>query len=98
MQYGIDFQYMAKGDSRPTDDGQIVGISASDASGVVILPQVGDFVQIDNSTDGGQRSSFSGKVRSRLFSYVRISDEEVHCGINIVVEETDDNWGELIKE
>ncbi|MDM8009896.1 MAG: hypothetical protein QUV08_02920 [Parasphingorhabdus sp.] len=98
MNYGIDFQYLAKGDLRPTDDGEIVGISATDKTGSVILPNVGDYVQIDNSMDGGQRSHFSGKVRSRLFSYTRISDDEVFCGINIVVEETDDDWGKLIKE
>jgi len=98
MKYSIDFQYMPKGAARPIDDGEIVGIQANDKSGVVLLPAVGDFVHIDNSTDGGQRSNFLGKVRSRLFTYLRSSDDEVYCDVNIVVEETDDDWGKLIKE
>lgn len=96
MKYGIDFQFLAKGAARPTDDGEIVGIEATDETGTVILPNVGDYVHIDNSADGGERSSFSGKVRSRLFNYIRTPDD-VYCGVNIVVEETDDDWGKLIK-
>jgi hypothetical protein len=98
MKYRIDYQQLPKGAGRPVDDGQIVDIEATDKSGVVLLPNVGDFVHIDNSLDGGQRSSFKGRVRSRMFSYIRGSDDEVFCAVNIVVEETDDNWGQLIKE
>ena len=98
MTYHIDYQFMPKGSSRPIDDGEIVGIQADDKSGMVLLPNVGDYVHIDNSTDGGRRSAFSGKVRSRLFTYIRVSETEVNCAINIVVEEDDDDWGKLIKE
>ena len=98
MKYAIDFQFLAKGAARPTDDGEIVGIEANDKTGTVVLPDVGDYVHIDNSMDGGQRSQFSGKVRSRLFTYMRSSDDEVYCSINIVVEESDEDWGQLIKE
>lgn len=97
MKYGIDFQFLAKGAARPTDDGEIVRIEATDETGTVILPDVGDYVHIDNSADGGERSRFFGKVRSRLFSYIR-SRNDVYCGVNIVVEETDDDRGKLIKE
>jgi hypothetical protein len=48
--------------------------------------------------DGGERMMFTGKVRSRLFSYIRVSDGEIFYNVNIVVEETDDDWGKLIKE
>jgi hypothetical protein len=75
MRYSIDYQFLAKGASRPTDDGEIVGIEAIDSTGTVILPDVGDYVHIDNSIDGGERSSFSGKVRSRLFTYIRSRDD-----------------------
>ena len=98
MKYSIDFQYMPKGAARPIDDGEIVGIQADDKSGVILLPDVGDFVHIDNSSDGGERSDFSGKVRSRLFTYIRSRNDEIYCGVNVVVEETDDDWGKLIKE
>ncbi len=97
MKYGIDYQFLAKGASRPTDDGEIVGIEATDATGTVILPNVGDYVHIDNSADGGERSDFCGKVRSRLFNYTRTRDD-VFCHINIIVEETDDDWGKLSKQ
>lgn len=97
MRYGIDYQFLAAGASRPTDDGEIVGIEATDQTGTVILPNVGDYVYIDNSADGGERSSFQGKVRSRLFSYIR-SHEDVFCYVKIIVEENDDDWGLLSKE
>lgn len=98
MKYFIDYQYLPKGAARPQDEGEIIGIEATDESGVVILPNVGDYVQIDNSADGGKRSSFAGKVRSRLFSYIRASGIGKHCIVNIVVEEDDDDWGKLSHE
>ncbi len=76
MKYSIDYQYLSKGSSRPSDDGEVVGIQADDSSGVVLLPNVGDYVHIDNSTDGGQRAAFSGKVKSKLFNYIRVSEDE----------------------
>ena len=97
MQYRIDYQFFAKGESRPSDDGEIMGIEATDATGTVILPNVGDYVQIDNSLDGGERSSLSGKVRSRLFRFIRTIDD-VSCQIKIVFEENDAGWDKLIKE
>jgi hypothetical protein len=98
MKYSIDYQYLSKGASRPSDDGEIVGIQADDKNGTVLLPNVGDYVHIDNSMDGGKRSEFSGKVRSRLFNYLRINEEEVHCSVCIVVEATDDDLSKLLKE
>jgi len=92
MQYEIDYQYLPKGAVQPRDDGQVVGIKATDKSGIVVLPNVGDFVHIDNSADCRQR----GRVRSRAFFYTRTHDD-VFCYVNIVVEETDDDWGMLIK-
>ena len=68
IKYFIDYQYMPKDRSRPLDDGEAVGIEATDKNGVVVLPNVGDYVHIDNSTDKGKRTSFNGKVKSRLFS------------------------------
>jgi hypothetical protein len=97
MKYGIDYQYLPKGAQRPQDDGEIVGIEATDASGSLVLPNVGDYVEISNHADGGQRSSFLGRVRSRLFRYTRVPGD-VFCNVNIVVEETSDDLGKLIKE
>jgi len=94
MKYIIDYQYMPKDIGRPLDDGEIIGIEANDENDFVLLPNVGDYVTINNSAD---RSSFHGKVRTRLFSYQRLSNDVVHCIVNIVVEETDDDWSQLIK-
>jgi hypothetical protein len=58
--YHIDYQYMKQGDARPTDEGIVVGIEVTDRSGVVVLPNVGDFVQIDNSMQQPRGASFSG--------------------------------------
>lgn len=98
MKYEIDYQYLAKGAQRPQDNGEVVGIEATDESGTVVLPNVGDYVEIQNAADGKQRSSFAGKVRTRLFRYTRVPGGEVVCQVNIVVEETSDDWGRLIKE
>lgn len=92
MKYYIDFQHMPKGSSRPTDDGEIVGIEAGEDT-FALLPQVGDYVHVDNSTDEQGRGSLTGRVKSRLFMYARET-----CTVNVVVEETDDDFGALIKQ
>lgn len=92
--YSYDYQFLPKGHDRPLDDGDVVGCKTDD-NPLLMLPNVGDFVHINNQKP---RTSFFGKVKSRLFMYVRISEDHVHCSVNIVVEETDDNWGALIKE
>lgn len=97
MQYEIDYQFLAKGASRPQDEGVIVGIKATDKSGLVILPNVGDYVKIDNSMSKDGRDSFEGKVRSRTFLYTQLSTD-MFCRVNIIVEETEDDWGKLLKE
>ena len=98
MRYSIDYQYMPKGAERPLDEGEVVGIEISPRSGSVLIPEVGDYISIDNSLDDGGRASFSGRVHSRLYSYTRISQDEVVCSVNIVVAEDDEGWHRLIKE
>jgi hypothetical protein len=86
---------MHKGQKRPSDDGDIVGVSFESESGFALIPNVGDVVNIPE-LEG--HSAVFGVVKSRLFNYLR-SGEELYCGINIVVEERDDiDWGALIKE
>lgn len=58
---------------------------------------VGDYVQSNDATNPAKHLNLSGKVRSRLFRYVRTKDE-ICCHVNIVVEKEDDDWGKLIKE
>jgi hypothetical protein len=96
MKYHVNYQYLPKGASRPVDDGTTVELSV-DESGFALLPDAGDFVALDNSMN--DMASFHGKVKSRLFSYTQGKDVSLaSCIINIVVEETDDDWGKLIKE
>ena len=93
MKYFIEAQYLPKGADRPVDAGVSLGI-ATDDKGFTVIPAVGDYVDVSNGlgeTEG--RMTFSGKVRSRLFRYLLDS-----CLVNIVVEETDDDFGQLVKE
>jgi hypothetical protein len=92
----IDYQYMPKGASRPRDDGSVVQIETTSEGGVAIIPNVGDFVHIVKAS--ADDLPVDGTVRSRVFHYVRIGESHVNCAINIVAEETDDDWGKLIKE
>lgn len=94
MKYYIDYQYMPKESARPLDNGEAVAI---ETDGAAVIPNVGDYIHIDNSSDPDGRVSFSGKVKSRLFRYIRVGNE-MTCGVNIVVAEDDDDWGLLIKE
>jgi hypothetical protein len=99
MEYYIDYQFLPKNAIRPLNNGEVVGIEATDKSGVVELPMVGDYVQIDNSADKALlRSSFAGKVCSRVFRYTRESETEVACAINIVVAHNDDDQSRLVTE
>ena len=94
MKYSVDFQYMPRGQARPLDDGEVIGLSV-DESQFALIPSVGDHVHIVQMTQNPEHATFTGRVRSRLFTYFG----KEHCGINIVVEEVDDSvWGELIKE
>lgn len=91
MRYFLNYQYLPKNSVRPRDDGETIQIDIQ-ADGHAILPNVGDYVEIEGGTTGG--SSFDGVVKSRLFRYIA-GDA---CAINIVVEETDVDWGALVKE
>jgi hypothetical protein len=97
MRYSIDYQYMPKYEERPLDQGEVVGIEVNGQSGPVLIPEVGDYVHIDNLIDGGQRTSFSGRVRTRLFSNIRTINE-VFCSVTIVVGEEEEGWHRLINE
>ena len=91
MRYFLNYQHLPKGGSRPIDEGATVEVQASDVGGFALLPNVGDFVNLDNSTN--DMASFKGRVRSRFSGYVA-----GNCLINIVVVETEVDWGSLIKE
>lgn len=91
MKYYVTFQEFSKQTGRPIDHP-----SASDfeTDGLGMLPTVGDYVHLEPLKDR-DAPRYSGRVKSRLFTYF----DDTRCGINIVVEESDDDkWGEVIKE
>lgn len=99
MKYSIEYQFLSKSDLRPWNVGEIVAIHSDDQLTIILLPNVGDFVSIDNSWDHRQRASFFGKVKSKLFKYIRVNQDEILCQINIVIEEDEGiNWNSLITE
>lgn len=91
MKYYVSFQELPKGSVRPIDH-----LSHADhqltADSHAMIPNVGDYVQLEpvNNPDAPR---YSGKVKSRLFRYIGDT-----CGVNIIVEENNDDWGLLIKE
>lgn len=97
IRYFIDYQYMAKGDLRPRAHGETVGIRATDSQGVVVLPNVGDYVTVDPSGGDSKIGGFSGRVKSRYFRYFQVR-QGFACYVNIVVEDIDDDFEELLTE
>ena len=95
MKYSIDYQQLHKGQVRPSDDGDVVGVSFDSEAGFALIPNVGDVVSIPEMEG---HVCISGVVKSRFFSYLR-SGEQLFCAINIVVEDRGDiDWEALIKE
>ena len=95
MKYYVSFQEFGD-NGRPIDHPTHSDFETDD-KGFGMIPNVGDYVQIIKM--GGEGAAFDGKVRSRLFRYFGGEGAEQSCGINIVVDTTDDGkWGELIKE
>ena len=95
MKYYVNYQYMAAGDARPRDEGDTMPVHFTEQQ-FGMIPAVGDYVNIQNAET---EANFAGKVRSRLFTYLQPEGtDDAHCLINIVVADTDDDWGLLIKE
>ncbi|MBK0094305.1 hypothetical protein IBT48_25680 [Erwinia sp. S59] len=65
----------------------------------MFIPAVGDFVEIGGNPENDETlTSFHGIVVSRFYRYLRISDREVFCHINIVIEESVHDFGNLVSE
>jgi hypothetical protein len=91
MEYSIAFQEFGK-HGRPIDHPSEADFQTDDTG---MIPQVGDYVNIQAYKDPANAPTYAGIVRSRMFSYVIPGQ----CWINIVVDPVDgDIWGELIKE
>jgi hypothetical protein len=86
MNYSVQFQYLSKGGSPVDHPAQ--SDFATDDRGFGLIPDVGDYVEIEPLANSEQAARFAGKVRNRLFTYF----DKDQCNINIVVEETDHDW------
>jgi hypothetical protein len=103
IKFSVQYQPLRKGVSRPEDWGSTHGYELDAEESAPLLPNVGDYVSLVPMSTEHSADAFHGKVRSRLFSqFTRMaadgSTAEVFVSVNIVVEETDDDWGKLIKE
>jgi hypothetical protein len=96
VKYYIDFQHLPATAERPIDNGENVPFEVNDEKGPAVIPAVGDYVEVQFPGRNGM--NFSGKVRSRPFRYFSGTDIESTCAVNIVVEDSNDDWGKLIKE
>jgi hypothetical protein len=95
MKYSVNYQYRPKGKLRPVDNGQLVPIEITEATKVVLLPNIGDHVLIGATV---ACEAVQGRVASRLFSYQEITDHEIFCHVNIVLDECDEGvWEQLSK-
>jgi hypothetical protein len=89
VKYYVTFQQMGQ-NGRPIDHPSTADFGTDGAG---MLPNVGDYVTI-MPVGNSDAPSYEGKVASRLFRYLG----ENSCGVNIVVADTEDDWGKLIKE
>lgn len=97
MRYYFNYQYLPKGADRPVDAGSAIHISDEKAEKPPSLPAVGDYVEINPV--GVDKKRFQGRVKSRLFRYSVDdgTDPDLHvCRVNIVLEEDDMAWHQLI--
>jgi hypothetical protein len=89
MKYGIDFRYLAKGASTPSDNSYVVDVELEEHQ-FALVPNVGDHVCVPGDNPGMRNVPLSGRVRSRLFNY-RLG----YCYVTVVVEESGEDWDKL---
>ena len=89
MKYGIDFRYLAKGASAPSDNSYVVDVELEEHQ-FALVPNVGDHVCVPGDNPGMRHIPLSGRVRSRLFNY-RLG----YCYVTVVVEDSDADWTKL---
>ena len=89
MKYGIDYRYLAKGATKPTDNTRQVDVEV-DEKQFALIPNVGDYVDIPAEDDDIRNVPLRGRVRTRLFHYVL-----GYCYVTIVVEDFDEPWAKI---
>ena len=89
MKYGIDYRYLAKGATAPTDNTRQVDVEV-DENQFALIPNVGDYVDIPAEDEDIRNVPLRGRVRTRLFRYVL-----GYCYVTIVVEDFDEAWSKI---
>ena len=90
VRYSIAYQQMHPGSGIAGKDEDVEEILVG-GSELLVLPNVGDYVDYANLTDidlpgGVRRRAIRGRVRSRFFVYTRTTGGQVYCHINLVVD------------
>lgn len=91
MRYKIEFQYKPEGSPRPYDESYKT--VTMESGGTALIPNVGDFILVTDS----KGTALEGVVATRLFNYVNLGQDD-WCIVNIVVTDTDVDFGTLLKE
>lgn len=94
MRYSIDYQQVTEGQVYARADAGLADIVFNSDHGLALIPCVGDVVNLPNTA---VKVGVCGIVRSRIFNYLR-DPEELYCHVNILVEEAEINFGNLISE
>ena len=94
MKYYINIQYRPKHRERPEDEPMMVDIRSENGD-FTPIPNMGDHVVFTRPIGNGNKSQqIEGVVENRLFTYL-VQDI---CTVNIVVTDSDTDFGILIKE
>lgn len=94
MRYSIDYQQVTEGQTYARAGARSADIVFSSDHGLALIPCVGDVVNFPTTP---VKSGVCGIVRSRVFNYLR-DPEELYCHVNILVEDAEINFGDLISE
>ncbi|AVH36142.1 hypothetical protein AL532_07425 [Pseudomonas monteilii] len=94
MRYSIDYQQVSQGQLHAKTDTCPADIIFNSNHGLALIPCVGDVINLPSTA---VKEGVCGIVRSRIFNYLR-GQEELYCHVNILVEEADINFGNLISE
>ncbi|WP_169338650.1 hypothetical protein [Modicisalibacter luteus] len=85
MKYTFNYQIIRRGEARPMK-GETVELREDEKTGQHLIPNVGDYVQVQQHF--GDTKPLTGRVKTRLFEYSNaIYPDRNTCHINIVLEE-----------
>ncbi|SFH70653.1 hypothetical protein [Modicisalibacter xianhensis] len=94
MKYTFNYQIIRRGEERPVK-GDTVQLREDEKTGQHLIPNVGDYVQVQKHF--GDKTPLMGRVKTRLFNYSNaIYPDRNTCHINIVLEEPEEDVRERL--